>query len=348
MSKPAEEGCGSGDEGDDDGQEISEEDPFWQIALNEEFYLSRGVALHDRGEDDDDLDGQEGRRDTKNQGKITRYHLPSTPLVLELAPLPADDGVWAPVGADAWYSSALLASMILSGGEVRNDSFSILPRRTSTSPIFRERPFRVLELGSGAVGLSGLACAAALSLLPDQFPLWTVCMTDNQPDVLDQLRANVKANLSRLVLDSGHGANTIVVEPLDWSDDEDDDKQCDSRDIPDCPDQRFDECRASMYAADLVIGSELVYTSETGTALVKLLLRLLRRNPSIRIFVVQVVDRYGWSEIVIPALESAEGVHVQSVPISWNVHDMAGSLIQMGGTLDRHAYGAFCISHVTI
>jgi predicted nicotinamide N-methyase len=418
MSKSAAEGGGgsTNDDGYDDDDDDrdrgdravviyddeEEEDPFWQIALHEEYpYGTRGWTRRG-GDDDDDDEEDDGRNDghpndeegggqptirevaknRRRRGKVSKYRLPNTDLILELAPLPPVEGIWAPVGADAWYSSALLASMVLGGGSVRrgdggtgdggivnnnDDDANEEPSFTFPSIINRvgnsrnariggdRRPFRVVELGSGAMGLPGLACAAALSLLPEEYPSWNVRLTDRHPDVLDQLRANVDANLGRLISPCGGdppAKRAIAVEPLDWSDDvhvDDDDGGGGDIDNSRGGDPPAIDGRLGGGAAggvDLVIGSELVYTSETGHALTKFLLRLLlgRGNPSVRIWIVQVVDRYGWSEIVLPSLETAGGIHVRSIPISWEVHEMASSLVRMGGTLDRHAYGAFCIT----
>jgi predicted nicotinamide N-methyase len=472
---------------DDDDQE---EDPFWQIALNEEYQYgstgklidnddddsSSGASSSTIGEEEDDDDDDENnsqknehkqhhreggleegrtrnshqrcdnnrrtrRHRTSSRGKITKYQLPITNnntdddgrggrrIVLELAPLPPMDGIWTPVGADAWYSSALLASMILQQPEQHpsplkkkrdneanahyhdyeqphdndpsnttknsTEEWSILPSipPTATSddisscnhphlPPQQNRPFRVLELGSGAMGLSGLACAAALSLRPNAFPSWTVVLTDNDPDILHQLKINVKSNVSILtttttvsttittqssnnddggvdavehtnatdtIYDGTIQTKKILVEALDWSND----NMSQQQHHDDNENENSDSVLSSQATIDLVIGSELVYTSETAHALVKILFRLLDDNPYIQIWIVQVIDRYGWSEIVLPTLLQAQSshnntkhkIHIQSIPISWTIHDMASSMIPMGGTLDRHAYGAFCITN---
>ena len=92
----------------------------------------------------------------------------------------------------------------------------------------------------------------------------------------------------------------------------------------------------------LVIGSKLVYTQETAEACVQLLLRLRNNHPAVEIWIVQVTDRLGWWDIVVPTLENNHVV-VKSIPILLQHHEMASTMVPMGGTLDRHVYGAFCI-----
>jgi hypothetical protein len=213
------------------------------------------------------------------------------------------------LGADAWYASALLASLLLTAtGDGREDSISTMFHSGDECV--------VLELGSGAVGLSGLACAAALAKSATHS--WKVVLTDNDPPVLEQLRRNMQHNRSKLI-PNDDDSHQIVVQHLDWNDDREIDPKI-----------------------RLVIGSELVYTQETALACTKLLLRLLQRNPKVSIWIVQVTERFGWTEICVPTLESSN-ISVRSIPITSEIHDMASTMISMGGTLDRHAYGAFCI-----
>jgi hypothetical protein len=123
-----------------------------------------------RNEDDSDKDGDE------DSARINFYRLPTTNITLQVLhlqtqPFPATDGIWSPVGAAAWYSSALLATILL----VEDDETgSIFPKHCS-------RPV-ILELGSGAVPLSGSACAIALGR---HFEQATVLLADNNPPVLD-------------------------------------------------------------------------------------------------------------------------------------------------------------------
>ena len=274
-------------------------DEFWSIAME----ACSSPFMLDSDDDYDDDDSQ----------RVVRYPLPNTQIILELQPLAATEGIWSPLGADAWYASALLTSLLLleTKGD-NNDSISSMFQSDFDDCV-------VLELGSGAVGLSGLACAAALAKRPSAS--WKLVLTDNDPPVLDQLRRNVEKNRPKLIpLNDNDAFHQIVVEHLDWNDD------CDI-------DSRI----------RLVIGSELVYTEETALACTKMLLRVLQNNTKVHIWIVQVRERFGWTEICIPKLESHSNILVRSIPIPLEIHDTASSMISMGGTLDRHAYGCYCI-----
>ncbi|KAL3902727.1 MAG: hypothetical protein SGARI_005698, partial [Bacillariaceae sp.] len=169
----------------------------------------------------------------------------------------------SPVGADAWYSSALLTTLILQGVVNKNDNLpeqpDIFPRdRIESIDIAQPKPpLRVLELGSGAKGLPGFAAAVTLSFLSKRFPSWTVTMTDNNTDCLAQLKLNVESNRHKILpIDTDEGDREINVDFLDWGDD-----------------LYGDNSR--LLNARVVIGSELVYTSETAHALVDVLSALL-------------------------------------------------------------------------
>uniref|UniRef100_A0A7S4ASU2 Calmodulin-lysine N-methyltransferase n=1 Tax=Pseudo-nitzschia australis TaxID=44445 RepID=A0A7S4ASU2_9STRA len=405
-----------------------DEDPFWEIALNYDATSTgcRGENRqadsldHDGDDSDDDSDCDCGSGDDSHHlrvqlgGKVTKYSLPNCgSAVLELARLSAEDGVWSPVGDHAWYSSALLTSLILRGEIVRdlvsmgtetfeeetntdggddgysydhnsiNDNDNNNYKTNKNNQSCGTKPFRVLELGSGAVGISGISFAVALSRQQTRFPSWTVTLTDNDESLLKQLEANVRSNVrsKNIVLSSSDGVGSpggnddcncnhndnesstlsgnksIQVEYLDWDLDgnDGDNKDGNGNDIGDTNlkqhkkrHQRIDP----LLAADVVIGSELAYTHETATALVRILKALLDKNPTVQIWIVQVTDRYGWSEIVVPALELKENVEIESIPLGCDVHEMASTMIPMGGALDRFAFGAFrirnTIRHVTL
>jgi hypothetical protein len=284
---------------------------FWQIALEE---METATAFFEQDSDDDDNDDA-----TNNHGysKLVSYKLPNTSMVLELRPLKSNDGIWSPVGADAWYASALLTTILMTQQEQ-------LPAALFT---FNANANKViLELGSGAVGLSGLACAIAMGQQGcydiSSSSSCTIYLTDNDPPVLEQLRANVAHNRPCL----SNETTTIHVTHLDWNDT-----------------NSFD--RSIQDPVDVVIGSELVYTDETATSCTNLLLHLLQRNRNIVIFIVQVTDRYGWNQVLVPRLQQA-GASIQQLPLSTEIHDVALTLIaQGGGTLDPHAYGAFVIQN---
>ncbi|KAG7368142.1 lysine methyltransferase [Nitzschia inconspicua] len=306
--------------------DIDDADSFWDIALMQ--YPEE--KLEDDGDHDCTINDSE-----QQGGKVTLYRLPNTSITLELAQLPQEEGVWSPVGCDAWYASALLSCLVLQEAEkaMMSDEFPSGGRCGIFPPVHdTSRPFQVLELGSGAKALSGLAAAVALSRLSNRFPSWTVTLTDNQLEVLHQMERNVAANQSKIIsAEASRIIQRINVDYLDWGtnfDEIDPEKQC-------------------ILNADVVLGSELVYTEETASALIKILLTLLKRNSGVSIWIVQVTDRHGWSEIVLPTLESHPGVIVDTVPLTRELHDTARTLVPMGGALDQYAFGAVKISNAT-
>eukprot|EP00934_Nitzschia_sp_Nitz4_P006961 Nitzschia sp. Nitz4//scaffold130_size63480//15354//16310//NITZ4_006242-RA/size63480-processed-gene-0.77-mRNA-1//1//CDS//3329535168//6951//frame0 len=297
-----------------------------------------------------DHESDDDSQDLADQAKVWTYHLPhcrDTPL--RLRPLPATDGVWSPVGADAWYASALLSCMLLSSlsskqslehpfsSLVRDSTCTDKQTKGGTSQQERLQPRSILELGSGAVGLSGLACGLALRhFAPLLFTQqWDVYLTDNDSLVLDQLERNVADH--RHVFDNNTTTATqdslqvrVHVQSLEWDDCTPPKAACGSST------SLLSQWREDEVA--LVLGSELVYTKETAQACLKILQRLLKDHPNVEIWIVQVTDRFGWMEVIVPALEAA-GVLLESIPISMDIHSMAETMIPMGGTLDRYAYG---------
>mmetsp|Transcript_3959 Transcript_3959/g.9444 ORF Transcript_3959/g.9444 Transcript_3959/m.9444 type:complete len:347 (-) Transcript_3959:135-1175(-) len=340
---------------EEDGRK--EEDPFWEIALNYDGSDNSGYNKHDGDKGDGDSDEED---DAIFGGKAKIYHLPNSSISLELAPLASDDGIWSPVGDHAWYSSALLTRLILQGiSAVNNEDddgenekgIKVVDDLTGTIGLDQfeaGKDIRILELGSGAIGLPGISFAAALSQRPELFPSWTVSLTDNDMSVLKQLESNIRSNIApnKINLSStgngveSPGKKSVNVEYLDWdiesNDKNDENDKKSKRNNPD-----------ALLSADIVVGSELVYTRETGLALVKILFALLDRNPAVKIWIVQVTDRYGWKEIVIPALESKKKIRIEKIALAYEVHEIASTMIPMGAALDRYAFGAFCISNTT-
>jgi predicted nicotinamide N-methyase len=337
------------DDHDDHDERLKEEDPFWEIALDHNRYDSRGRQVYCFDHDDT----------VPLQGKVTKYQLPNSSVSLQLAPIATEDGIWAPVGADAWYASALLTVLVMREVSLRKedadeDEGRIFNKRIVATSSNRNSNIRVLELGSGAVGLSGIAFAAALAQQETRFPCWTVTLTDNDKTLLKQLEENMLSNMSNIIPSSDKnvsGNRSIQVKHLDWDDDDDDDDSYFVNSDDDDDDDEFESNNKDILSVDVVLGSELAYTEETANALVKIILKLLERNPNVQIWIVQVTDRYGWSEIVIPVLESKKNNHIkiENIPLTCDVHEQASKMIQMGGVGgvgDRFAFGAVCISNV--
>ena len=245
----------------------------------------------DNGHSDDDDDFPS----LSTRGRLYTFRPNATATAsFRLYPLPSDDGVMGPVGGDVWHAAALLAS---------------LPLRLSDANC-------VLEIGSGAVGLSGLCLAQRMMLPSTNTTTTTTSATyhwhnhvdnDNEchnealssssepiqaataearrliltdvPDhgIVNNLRKNVQQNISRL-----YNHNTtkslvdVLVQTLDWTD------ETALQSLP------------TPLGIDALVGSELVYSPETGHACATLLKRLLRQYPNLQCYLVQVHDRPGW------------------------------------------------------
>ena len=313
---------------------VQEDDEFWGIAM-----MGAAEEGHDDNADDEPYHNDDNDNDgtlsseqlesgSEGGKRRIRYKLPNynmttshatartttttsdginNSVILELQPLAQEDGVFSPTGADAWYASALLTAMMFAADD-DDGHCSDYPSLSSllTTRLYdsnnHKTEFQILELGSGAVGLPGLACAVALNSRivtcsnrrrkPCPSPKsWSITMTDIDHDCLCQLRKNVASNLPKLkqIGSSGHDEATdycsaINVELLDWND-------------------GFDKQDSNIIQnLDLVIGSELVYNDVTAHALLKLIKKLLGRNPNIEIWIVQVMDRYGWLVFVLRGL----------------------------------------------
>lgn len=334
------------------------EDEFWQIALlSERKYLN----LSEDGSDDDGdstLDDALSRGDTFSDrdtalhslSRSSTYRIPwnkcSTHCVeLDLSPLPDNGGIWSPLGAEAWFASSLLVAYMLQQTILKDgtknqstilstflesefDKFSTASRCTE---------FTSLELGSGAVGLAGIVLGLILAELDrndkgeninqeemtqyrNRIP--RIILTDNEPDVVQHLDSNVSNAMTKLRSNSTVPLPNISVQSLDWAD--------------------YDNAMLlNRGTLQLVIGSELVYTNGTAQACANVVLALLEQNQDILIFIVQVTDRDGWSNVFISTLLKHEQLHVIQEPIrNLDLYDLASSIILPGGTLDRFAFGA--------
>jgi Lysine methyltransferase len=320
------------------------DDAFWKIAL-------RG---HDEPPSSHSSDDGNPRSETHDDeecdfsGVASLYELrflPYDPVRLRLAPLPLVDGVLSPLGSEAWYGSALLVAMLLMTDLEENR----IQRHLDNCDQRGTGALNALELGSGAVGLSGLALGLLLARYQSQIDnndsgearqnfQSRVLLTDNDPSVLRQLEVNVRFNVDNIRKNyPGITLPEFIVHHMDWNDD----------------------CSCNLGGGDglgaagsrqsslqLVVGSELVYTTETAHACAKIVLRLLKENPDVLVAIVQVADRDGWDSDFLPILRRAPGICVQEEsPIQTNaaiLHEAASKLIQHGGTLDYLSCFAVC------
>jgi hypothetical protein len=301
-------------------------DPFWEIALSAERSIhsnAQEILLVASDEESDPW--------TNDWSSSKLYEIDYDPIGkirLQLAPLPQKDGVWSALGSQAWYGSALLAAMIL----VQHDDNPIHQHlETLNDPIYS------LELGSGAVGLSGFALALLLSknreLTGNGFNSKNlVVLSDNEPDVLGQLTKNVQKNLYRLRESYPQVLfPDIYVTNLDWNES--------LRSASLLPASfEGNERINSIHQFHFAIGSELVYTKETAIACQTIIRALLKSCPDILIVIVQVADRPGWESEFLPGIQKLPGISVRyESPIRTNavvLHEFASKLIPKGGSLN--------------
>jgi hypothetical protein len=249
-------GLSTNKEYDDD-----DDDAFWNIALMHHDVSSsiRTEKNHNPGDDSidhDDDDDNQNSDDAVMRSRTISYRLPimagdygdadddnnssSDPtssmtkaITLHLSPLPCSQGIFSPLGAQAWYGSALLSSFLLQQIPYHaqqqhpdgSDS-SILTRQprsgisNNTSGAGRRiqehlarfdqnRTITALELGSGAVGLGGLSLACMLAFVSvdnnkndssscQEQQRHCVILTDHEPCIVQHLKRNVEANQERL------------------------------------------------------------------------------------------------------------------------------------------------------
>jgi predicted nicotinamide N-methyase len=272
------------------------------------------VALYSRDifvqSDSDD----EGEGDCNVAGnKVSSYELilPERKVSLKLSPLPLTDGIWSPLGANVWYASALLAAMLL-------QPESRIQKHLDKAS---DQNISCLELGSGAVGLSAMALGLMLS---QRQGMHRVCLTDNVAHVLKQLKGNVETNVARIQSEHQQIAlPTFSVQMLDWNEGYSSD---------------------AFEKLHLVVGSELVYTKETAEACASVVRSLLREHPDLLILIVQVTDRDGWNNILLPTLRLDPNTLVEETPTDASLHETASQMIRQGGALDRFDFGACYIS----
>lgn len=298
----------------------NDEDEFWQLALD--HHNSEGAAFSKENQDSDSEEEELSRAITYN----IPWEDPSF-LSLKLSPLPDRDGIWSPLGAQAWHASSLLVAYLLEhlvpkkNTQQQEKKPSLLSRHLDAwLADDAAGHFTALELGSGAVGLSGIVMGLILArrLASSSKPKPMMILTDNEPDVLKTLQQNVGRTV-----DSQPDATTTEfrVQHLDWND----------------PSSLQNKDNNNL---QLVIGSELVYTHETAQACAKVVLSILQQHINVLVFILQVTDRDGWKNVFLPTLREHENVQVLEESVDdFDLHQVAGQLIPAGGTLDRFAFG---------
>jgi predicted nicotinamide N-methyase len=289
-----------------DGREDNEQDEFWNVALDS---AERDVFIQNVS----DVEGEcvvVGDKVSASSWTSYVLTLPERTVSLKLCPLPLTDGIWSPLGANAWYGSALLAAILMQPESRIQRHLDLVP----------DGNISCLELGSGAVGISGLALGLMLS---QRQGIHRVCLTDNESHVLNQLEFNVETNVARIQNEHPHNPlPDFSVQMLDWNDYSSD----------------------AFKKLHMVVGSELVYTKETADACASVVRSLLQDYPDVLILIVQITDRDGWNNVFLPTLRRDKNIVVEETPTDASLHKTARQMIRLGGTLDSFDFGACYIS----
>jgi Lysine methyltransferase len=294
------------------GSPTSEEDAFWKIALDEEVGSQT----------------EEKNRDPSSEPTcvyVLDLREPYATLQCQLTALPLPSWTEQSTGAQAWYGSALLSALLLQSPH--DDDRSRIHQYICAHARRRHSSISILELGSGAVGLAGVVAGFSIlthlrtiSLPREGAKTCRVFLTDHDPHVLHQLELNVRSNeMQWLQRFAKSEIPEFVVKSLDWKDG-----------------WRRD---ASIH---LVIGSELVYNTNTACDCAQLVLQLLQDFPGLLVVLVQVTHRDGWIEVFLPTVRQTAGVVIQEEVPSHELHTAASKLVAPGGTLHPRADFTVC------
>ena len=95
-----------------------DDDAFWQVAFmgrNEPLSIQQRL-LHHGDDDDDNNSSSSSKQEDSNNDKTTTMTTTTTPtryqtytipnshgVTLRVQPLASTDGIWTPLGAEAWY-----------------------------------------------------------------------------------------------------------------------------------------------------------------------------------------------------------------------------------------------------
>ena len=351
-----------------------DEDEFWQVALEQEdkgFIVGRSDS-----EDDMTIHSDDNERFESHHARAITYKIPwksaatqdgdaastTAILPLKLSPLPNADGIWSPLGAQAWHASSLLVAYALQstilkskdddGQQGEHLTISLLSKHIESwfaAAHHEHETFTALELGRGAVGLAGIVMGLILAQYASSsgdddntqdrkhqlHMAPRVILTDNDTKVVKNLQQNVDKTLSGLLANNDSSVPMpllpdLQVQHLDWD-------QYQTSDLLQ---------NTKAHSLQLIFGSELVYTGETAKACANIVLELLRANPDALVFILQVTDRDGWTNVFLPTLYQCD--HLKAVEETMEhseLHQLAATIIPPGGTLDRFAFGGCYIFH---
>lgn len=261
-------------------------------------YTALGETRNSRGPGDDDE---------------TEVH-DSRGITLELTALSllTHQGEQNPVGAQGWFASAVLSSLLLLDWRhpvLRMDLERLVSTNANTSANHNttDGPRTVLEIGSGAISLVGMAMTWILAQHQQEHVKqrlewdtasnepWTsrVVLTDSNPKCLAQLEINVETariGIQKYFNASAYDTNAfpdLHVRSLDW--------------------ENYDKAQAVLDVentgtVDLVLGAELVYTSTGAGMCSHQIAKILNDNPRAVLWLAQ-YPRDGWLHVLKIALE---------------------------------------------
>lgn len=347
------------------------DDDFWNIALH-----NHDTERIDRDDDDDPYGSNDESTSTvvrlhNNERNIAMYVLNIPPYgcihlnLLPLSTIPVDnnDGnVMIPLGAEAWYGSALLAAMFMDivGSNMCTDDSTMTNNSDGTTSILQtflsshvqrgSDNVNILELGSGAVGLAGVVAGLSVTgYLHQQLRIGTghgfhhgrtsntecrVTLTDSEPPVLQQLEYNINNTTQQLSSQYSNqfAVPEFVVRHLDWENV-----------------NEFQYSHASSgdnrHALHLVIGSELVYNVQTARSCAETVLQLLQINPYVLVMIVNNMNRDGWETSFLSTIYQTRGIRYELEALNRQVlHYMAANLVRPGGTLNP--FSDFCACYI--
>jgi Lysine methyltransferase len=247
-------------------------------------------------------------------------------LKLEQLPLLTEDCEQTPIGARGWYSSAVLAAMLLCGHETLHKD--IFP----SSDNINNSPSMMIELGSGTVGLVGMMLAWIVAQANNKnrggdaasSSQTKIVLTDYDPEVLAQLEKNVQDTSCRLAAYFGDKAVVPQLEAahLDWNEYDQDQPllmQTGTGNGEDNDGQRF-------FPVTFVCGAALVYTEETE-ACADQVAKILKMHPQAAVWVVQ-WPRKGWFQVFQMQLQQKHNCEVQKFAPSKDIHPHIHNLAQ--------------------
>ncbi len=348
------------------------DDDFWKIALHND------TERIDMEDDDNDAYGN----DDESSYTVVRHHNernmmyalnipPYGCIHLNLFPLSIsvdnnDDNVMIPLGAEAWYGSALLAAMFMDIVCSDTSAFdttmttsnidgttSILQKFLSNHVQRGSYNVNILELGSGAVGLASVVAGLSVTgYLHQHEPerIGTtfihdfnhslisnmecrVTLTDSEPHVLQQLEYNINITTQKLCSQYSNqfAIPEFVVRHLDWEN------------INEFQNS-YTSSGDNRNALHLVIGSELVYNVQTARSCAGTVLQLLQTNPNVLVMIVNNMNRVGWETTFLSTMDQTPGIRYELEALNSHLHDLASNLVRPGGTLNP--FSDFCACYI--